>query len=312
MLFHEKLILVLFLTAVFAVYAGAAAMLAAALWRRRRGATQPLSRGYLWLRRGVLALAVLGLACIGYGFIEPYRLEVSRVTVTTPRLPAGARPFRLALISDLHSDPRARLEERLPEVIAREKPDAILFGGDAVNSPGGLPVFRRCMEELARIAPTFAVRGNWDVFYWKDMDLFAGTGVRELDSEAVSITRDDATLWIAGAPLWGDWRIEEALQRVPRNAPTVLLYHLPAGIDPGARAGVDLVCAGHNHGGQIALPGYGALLLLSRHGKRFESGLYRVQNTWLYVNRGIGMEGRVPRVRFCARPEVTVIDLAPE
>jgi predicted MPP superfamily phosphohydrolase len=40
----------------------------------------------------------------------------------------------------------------------------------------------------------------------------------------------------------------------------------------------------------------------SRFGKRFESGLRRVDHTWVYVNRGIGMQGGAPRVRFCARP----------
>ena len=62
----------------------------------------------------------------------------------------------------------------------------------------------------------------------------------------------------------------------------------------------------------MALPFYGALITLSRFGKRFEAGLYRVEETRLYVNRGVGMEGgRAPRVRFFARPELTVIDLVP-
>jgi predicted MPP superfamily phosphohydrolase len=47
----------------------------------------------------------------------------------------------------------------------------------------------------------------------------------------------------------------------------------------------------------------------SRFGKRYESGLYREQDTWLYVNRGIGMEGgHVPRVRFWAPPELTILE----
>ncbi len=51
----------------------------------------------------------------------------------------------------------------------------------------------------------------------------------------------------------------------------------------------------------------------TKYGKRYEAGLCRVGETRLYVDRGIGMEGgRVPRVRFCARPEVTVIAIHPE
>jgi predicted MPP superfamily phosphohydrolase len=73
---------------------------------------------------------------------------------------------------------------------------------------------------------------------------------------------------------------------------------------------VDPYLAGHTHGGQVALPFYGALATLSAFGKEFESGLHRVADTWEYTNRGIGMEGgAAPRMRFAARPEVTVIEV---
>jgi len=75
---------------------------------------------------------------------------------------------------------------------------------------------------------------------------------------------------------------------------------------------VDLYCAGHTYGGQIDLPFYGALMTLSKYGKKYEAGLYRKEGTWMYVNRGIGMEGcPAPRVRFCARPELTIIEIYP-
>jgi uncharacterized protein len=60
-------------------------------------------------------------------------------------------------------------------------------------------------------------------------------------------------------------------------------------------------------------PFYGALVTLSRFDKRFESGLYREGCMRLYVNRGLGMDGGyLPRVRFCARPEITLIEPRPE
>jgi predicted MPP superfamily phosphohydrolase len=62
----------------------------------------------------------------------------------------------------------------------------------------------------------------------------------------------------------------------------------------------------------VALPFYGALVTFSVLGKKYESGLFREGATWMYVNRGIGMEGGfVPRVRFGARPEITVYEIAP-
>jgi predicted MPP superfamily phosphohydrolase len=197
-------------------------------------------------------------------------------------------------------------------VIAAEKPDLIVFTGDALNSPAGLPIFMDCLTKIAAIAPTFAVRGNWDVRYWFDLDLFGGTGTRELRSEAMRVDVRGTPVWVAGVPVGQESRIGQVLDPIPGDELRVFLYHYPDEIHEVARRKADLYCAGHIHGGQIALPFYGALVTLSRLGKQFEAGLYRVGATWIYVNRGIGMEGgRMPRVRFCARPEVTVIEIHP-
>ena len=97
---------------------------------------------------------------------------------------------------------------------------------------------------------------------------------------------------------------------MPSDAVHIFAHHYPDEIYEAAKHGVDLYLAGHTHGGQVALPLYGALVTLSRYGKRFEAGLYHVGETALYVSRGIGMEGgTAPRVRFWARPEIAVIDL---
>jgi predicted MPP superfamily phosphohydrolase len=96
---------------------------------------------------------------------------------------------------------------------------------------------------------------------------------------------------------------------------TLFLYHYPyPDVVPAAdQRRVDLLCSGHVHGGQIALPFYGALVTLSKYGKQYEAGLYRAGPMWMYVSRGIGMEGsRSPRVRFCSRPEIAVIDVVPD
>jgi hypothetical protein len=82
-------------------------------------------------------------------------------------------------------------------------------------------------------------------------------------------------------------------------------------IEAAQKCKVDLYCAGHTHGGQIALPFYGALITFSRFDKKYEAGFFHERPTWLYVNRGMGCEG-TPHFRFFARPEVTMIELAQE
>jgi hypothetical protein len=60
----------------------------------------------------------------------------------------------------------------------------------------------------------------------------------------------------------------------------------------------------------VRLPFYGAIVTLSAFGKQFEMGRYQLDQTTLYVSRGIGMEGlRLPRVRFLCPPEIVAIEL---
>jgi hypothetical protein len=234
------------------------------------------------------------------------------VRIEVPGLPAGTAPIRIAQIGDTHSDPTERLEGRLPDIIAKEQPDLIVFTGDALNSIGGLPIFRRCFTRLAAIAPTYAVRGNWDAAYWTKVDLFGGTGARELVAEAVPVDIRGTTLWLAGIAVGRESHLDEVLATIPHGAPAVFLYHYPDLIEDVRGRGIDLYCASHTHGGQVAIPFYGALVTFSRFGKKYESGLFHEAGTNLYVNRGIGMEGGpVPRVRFCSRPEIAVFDLVP-
>ena len=269
-----------------------------------------------WLRRAFIALLPVGAVCVAYGyFVEPYWPEITHVRITSSRLPAGSRSVRVVLLSDMHSDPSPRLEDRLPALIAAEHPDLVVYTGDSINSLRALPVFRRCMTRIAEIAPTFAVRGNWDSWYWPDVDLFGGTGVRELDGHAARVDLAETAVWVAGIPVEHETLAKPALDEVPAGALTLFLYHYPyPDVLPEADwARVDLFCAGHTHGGQVALPFYGAIVTMSKYGKRYEAGLYRLARTWMYVNRGIGLEGgAAPRVRFCSRPEITVVEIEPK
>jgi hypothetical protein len=318
----EKIVVVVFLGSLAVLYIAAGGMLVRAGWdwlarrrgRRGRRRARAHGRGHIWLRRVVLAMAGTALACMAYGrFIEPRWVEVTRVRVESGRPIGASRPVRIVQISDIHCEAHAGPEEELPGIIAGLAPDAIVFTGDSINTREAAGRFRRLMTRLAAIAPTLAVRGNWDTDYYPDVDVFGGTGVQELNGRAVKMTLAGADVWFAGAAAHNEKGIDAALAAAPPGACKVLLYHFPDPIlEMAARGDVDLQLSGHTHGGQIALPFYGAMVTLSRHGKRFERGLHKVGSTCLYVNRGIGLEGHIaPPVRFCSRPEVTLIELCP-
>ena len=259
----------------------------------------------------MLALGGIGVLCLIDGFFyEPYHPEVTNVRVVTPKLTHGGASIRIVQISDLHAEPKERAQARVVELIREAKPDLICFTGDAVN---GLYFagFHRFVSQLQEIAPVYGVRGNWD--HPEDSGVLYGPFPQSL------LNGNAQELTIKGQKIvLGGMHADELASIAPRfasdpSAFKVFLYHYPDAITAVKAAGIDLYLSGHTHGGQVRLPFYGALVTFSRYDKKYEAGLYHESDTYMYVNRGIGMEGgRAPRVRFLDRPEVTVIDIVPQ
>ena len=228
-----------------------------------------------------------------WGKIEPHWLQVNHVTIETGKFPKHAKPLRIVLISDAHSEARPLLEDRVLEVVRAQHPDLILFTGDATNGEAGVPVFRKLMRDMAAIAPTFVVL--------------------QAKCPAMQLNIHGLPLAITGLDDTSSATISSLYRGVPENEFMIFMNHGPERIIEVSDYGVDLYCAGHIHGGQITLPFYGAIYTESDFGKKNEWGLHKVEHTYLYVNRGLGMTGGVvPRLRFFARPEVTVIDVVPD
>lgn len=259
----------------------------------------------------VHVLALSGIACFVYGFfIEPYWVEVKTITIATDKLKSIS--IRLVQISDLHCDTKVRNEKKLAKLINPLQPDLIVFTGDAINSPEALPVFKNALAPLRAKIAKLAVAGNIDVAYWRDRDLFANTGFQLLNKKTVKFTKNGEVFYVSGLSYkyWPEW--PDLLAKVPEGAYSIFLSHIPDLVEKMKRAKPDLYLAGHTHGGQVALPFFGALITMSSYGKKYEAGLYDVGDCVLYVNRGLGMEGGwVPRVRFLSRPEITVINIVP-
>lgn len=268
----------------------------------------------LW-EKAVMFASVSVTVCFFYGLlVEPYWLDVTRVTLKTPKLSTTGGKIRLAVISDLHCDTDKRLEPSLPAAIEKEHPDIILFGGDAINNPrGAVSVFKECISALSKIAPVYLVEGNHDVRDYPFINIVEGTGATLLRSKAVDVKVRQQTLHLIGTSVDYEKGLPKLFNALEPAKFNIFVYHFPAQILSVAKFPMDLMVAGHTHGGQVCLPFYGAIVTHSKTSKRYESGLYKLNDTWLYVNRGIGMDGGLtPRVRFLARPELTIIDLVPD
>lgn len=257
------------------------------------------------------SLTFAAILCFLYGyFIEPYNVKVEKVEIYSDKL--VSKEIRIVHISDLHCDTKIRNEYKLKELINPLKPDVILYTGDSLNSLQALPNFKAALRGLNARIGKFAVKGNIDVWYYDELDIFSETGFKVLDSEAIKLVKGNEIFYVSGIPFDSDYMLKKVMGEIPSNTYNIFLYHTPDLVEDINVENTDLYLAGHTHGGQVRLPIYGALVTLSKFGKKYEMGKYQVQNTILYVNRGIGMEGgTAPRVRFLAPPEITLIDVKP-
>jgi predicted MPP superfamily phosphohydrolase len=303
--------LAVFLGIVILVYACETYLIINAVKSRRKG--QRIPRQFRSRRAiAIHLLALTGVICLLYGhFIEPTWLEVRRVEIITPKLHHTA--IKLVQISDTHCTLWQINEKKAVKIINGLKPDVIVFTGDSANNPTGLKRFKKMMGQLDASLGKIAIRGNVDTDRWAGTDIFNGTGFVELDGNSVEIKKDGDSLWLTGVTCEKEDTIGDVLRQIPDNSFSVFLHHFPDLTELLAGQNIDLYLAGHTHGGQIAMPYYGAVITLSKFGKKYESGEYKVGRFILYVNRGLGLAaGFNPKMRFFARPEITVFEIRPE
>jgi predicted MPP superfamily phosphohydrolase len=311
MTFAEKLKLLAFGGIIFCVYA--IEIILIVLFVYGRAVNSPVSK-IIWSRAvwPVHILAVIGIVCFLYGyFVEPYRLQVNKFEIGTQKV--SNTSFRIVQISDLHCDKRLLNEEEIVKIVNSLEPDIIVFTGDSINTPKAMTRFQNTLCDLKAGLGKFAVRGNFEIWYWKNLLVFDNTGFRVLDEDNIEIKKDSEKLYLTGLSCGHPEQYDKVLSNVPDDRFSVFMYHYPDLIDKVQNKNLDLYLCGHTHGGQVALPFYGAIITLAEHGKKYEAGMYKVGDTLMYVNRGAGLDGFwLPRVRFFARPEIAIFDIVPQ
>ncbi len=262
-------------------------------------------RTFLKLAVGAAPILVgLSATASAYSFELPrYRRAVRGLT----------RPVRLAFLTDLHLGPymgRQQLEEW---VAATEElqPDIVVFGGDLVDQSyaGDLSEVVELLPRLACPLGVYAVLGNHDRTTYRKLEplerALEAAGVRLLKNEGVRPRED---LYLAGIDDWrtGHPDAGRALQAAGGEA-RVLISHNPDAI-PHLPEGIDLLLAGHTHGGQVRLPLVGPLVTSSEYGRRFAEGWVDAPMP-AFVSRGLGVT-LLPFRLFCP-PELVLLELLP-
>ena len=273
---------------------------------------------------GVGAFALLSIlaAPVGYyaTFVEPYDLRVERPTVALDALPAGCDPVTVAVMADIQTAMVGTYEHRAVDAAMAAKPDLIVIPGDVYEAteetlPERADAFRNLLNRLEAPGGVYVVTGDCDT-RTEMREIVKGTHVRWLDDEVVDTVCRGIHVRVAGVGLNTTSPAARTAYRElasgPDDAVRLLLAHRPVAVAHCLAEGTrpDIVLAGHTHGGQIAVPGFGPIITLSALPREHASGLSRYEGVPLYVSRGIGVEGPpAPPVRLFCPPEVTILSL---
>ena len=253
--------------------------------------------------------AATGATAYGYLYAR-HQLMVTRQTIGVSGLPPALSGLRVGLLTDVHRSRWVSHDDVRHGVatLMAERPDLIVLGGDYVTW-GDRQYIVPSADALAGLsAPhgVFAILGNHDDDTRMPAALMKN-GVQVLKDARTHLTIKGEGLDLAGIRYWT--RRPADIAAVVRGAasPVVLLAHDPRRLAEAAALNIPLVLSGHTHGGQVVLPGLGAIAA-----QKFPvvAGLGRREKTAIFVSRGIGTV-YVP-VRINCPPEVGVLTLKPE
>ncbi len=282
----------------------AAPLLLLWLWRRSEGRM----RKALLVSFGLLLLLKLYAEAV-----EPRRLEVEELALEDRRIDDEVRIVHL---SDLQTDGIGPMHRQVQEAINAFHPHLIVFTGDVLNHRSLVREVADYLHDLSVPGRSYLIRGDHDAII-AGPPFARASGFRWFDggNESISVGRTRLRLLGLGRP---DLREPGTLLNLtaPRRGEaveeyTILLSHPPDAMFAAERRRVDLLLAGHTHGGQVVLPFFGPPLTLSRVPRQVAAGgRHQFGELQVFVSRGLGMEGGVaPRIRFLCRPHLALITL---
>lgn len=274
-----------------------------------------------WTLRGAgYFLSGLLVVLAGWGlWWEPASLSTREYELALPGWPASARDLRIAVLADLHTGSPHNDLEKLQDIVQatnRAQPDLVLLAGDFVihGVVGGHFIepeaSARVLRSLQAPLGVYAVLGNHD--WW-----FDGTRVRKaLEAEGIPVLEDRAiplmfhhtSIWLAGvSDFWeAAHDVRRALSGVDETSPVIVVTHNPD-VFPEIPGRVTLTIAGHTHGGQVAVPGWGRPVVPSQFGERYAIGHIVEGGRHLFVSTGIGTS--ILPVRFRVPPEISIMTI---
>jgi uncharacterized protein len=268
-----------------------------------------------------------------------------------PVLAPDAEPLRILHLSDLHLTPAQRRKQAWVAALAGTDPDLVVVTGDNLAHPEALPAVAEALGPLLELPGVFVFGSNdyagpvWRSpfsYFQRDRPYVQGEPLPYEDLRALLVGAGWADMNNARTTLKAGGRAVEVVgvddPHVERDEYEVVAgtvspdadLHLglthspePRVLDAMAADGFSLLMAGHTHGGQVRVPGVGALVTNCGLDRRMARGLHRwpapaggpssgggTERAWLHVSAGLGTHPTAP-IRFACRPEASILTLIP-
>lgn len=263
------------------------------------------------------AVLLIGLGLVVWAFI----IEPSLLTQRNEKINRWmGPPLRIAFFSDLHAGSPHINEDYIKDLVQRINalsPDLILIGGDIVINGviAGQPIpidrVASLLKELKAPLGIFSVLGNHD--WWNDgakiRNTLESNGITVLDNVAKLINVGPSfNFWLVGIgdDYTGHANVEAAVSQINSSSPRILFMHDPSALFE-MKEKFFLALAGHLHGGQVYIPGIGAIITPGRAPNEWANGWVDFEFGSLFVSKGIGTS--ILPVRFNAAPEFVILEL---
>jgi predicted MPP superfamily phosphohydrolase len=233
-------------------------------------------------------------------------LRIRRVEceLKLPGLPHALDGLSIVQVTDTHFSHCYQREffEIVAEEAARWDADLVAFTGDLLDDTTTFDWVDTVFSKLRGRLGQYAILGNHDhrLRPGRARRALRKAGFSDLEGRWERFEIHGATLALGGpsAP-WGPLLDFNGAKDADFR---ILLSHSPDQFPRASSLGIELVLAGHNHGGQIRIPGFGPILMPSRYSRHFDRGFFQSGSSLLYVSEGIG--GKHP-IRYGSTPEIT-------
>lgn len=266
---------------------------------------------------------LIAVAFVLPAFVGVYATNIEPGWLQLQEFVVGEGGVRIGVVADVQTDAFGDFEDHVVEMVNSERPDLIVVPGDITQ----VPIVE--YDEIAQDAASslsaltadggvYIVSGNTDPSPISIAELANDAGLTALDDAVADIDIDGQHVRLLGLSWPNNQRvgvaeaINEFIAGSTDDSIDIVLAHSPdVVLNFGSANGIDLVIAGHTHGGQIQIPFWGPVWNVTELPRGVAAGgLHEIRGVPVYVSPGIGVQrGESPKIRFGVRPTVAILDV---